>query len=149
MRKEDTTCITTRLPSTTARESVIACLHNHEALIKLSPQVSDYHLTSGDTRTSAHYSVTDRKPIGKTTYEMAITNIDSGVDTDTSAHPPLGLLKIWSKWRVFPDGKGWALQEDVRLEANRAIVGKVMSSIAESHKGQHERLLEQAGSLKG
>lgn len=147
MRKEDKTSVTTPIPTNTSRESVIACLHNHEALIKLSPQLEDFKLTSGDAHTAAQYSVTDRKPIGRTTYELVITNNNDGCDTDTSAHPPLGLLKIWSKWRVVEAGKEWVLREDIRLEANRAIVGKVKSSVAETRKGQHARLLEQAKAM--
>lgn len=147
MRKEDKATITTPIPATTTRESVLACLHDHALLIKLSPQVEDFKLTNGNAQMSAEYSVTDRKPIGKTTYELKISNNNEGCDTDTSAHPPLGLLKIWSRWRVMQGEKGWTLSEDIRLEANRAIVGKVRSSLAETHKEQHAKLLQQAGEM--
>jgi hypothetical protein len=45
---------------------VIAALHNHDLMIKtLCPALVNYHMESGDKKTQATYSITDRKPIGQ------------------------------------------------------------------------------------
>lgn len=94
---------------------------------------------------SAKYSVTDRKPIGKTTYELTITNQNDGVDTEVTAHPPIGVLKIWSKFRlVGGQGGEQVLKEDVRIEASRLMVGTVKGNIEKTHPGQHLQLIEAA-----
>ena len=144
MRKEDKTSISTPIPASVPRESLINALHDHETLIKLDKSVEGYQLTNGNAEMSAEYAVTAKKPIGKTIYEYQITNHNDGCDTDTSAHPPPGLLKIWSKFRVVQGKEGWSLQEDVRLEGSRLIVGKVKSNVSEEHKQWHQKLLEVA-----
>ncbi|KAB8339010.1 hypothetical protein FH972_021949 [Carpinus fangiana] len=93
---------------------------------------------------SAKYSVVDRKPIGKTTYELAITNRNDGADTEVTAHPPLGVLKIWSKWRVTAHNGDWILTEDLRIEANRAMISMVKGNIEKTHPEQHQQILNAA-----
>jgi len=146
MRKEDKTSIVTPIPSGISHQAVIACLHDHDLLVNLPSTVRGSKLIKGDPQGNAEYSVTDKKPVGSgdTTYELQITNQSEGSDTEISAHPPLGLMKIWSTWRVVQEGGSWVLREDVRIEANRAMIGMVKGNIDKSHKEQHAKIIETA-----
>ena len=73
-----TSHISTPLSGVDAR-IVIAALHNHDLMIRtLCPALISYHFESGDRRTQATYSITDRKPVGQ---------VSSHFHTDTF-HPP-------------------------------------------------------------
>ena len=144
MRKTEETTITTPLTPTTPLPTLLALLHDHDFLIHVSPSVISFTLTTGSATSTATYSVTDKKPIGRTTYELTITPCGDGVDTLVLAHPPPGLLRIESRWRVVGEGEGARLVEDVRVEANRIMAGKVRENIQVTHKEQHQRFIEEA-----
>ncbi|KAL6706983.1 hypothetical protein ACN47E_004933 [Coniothyrium glycines] len=120
---------------------VIAALHNHDLMIKtLCPALIDYHFVSGDKATSASYSITDRKPIGQTTYTLTLTNTSTGVDSLVNAKPPVGVLTISGQWRV-ENGK---LTEDVDIDANFMMKKVAKSNVEKTHPEQHVKLLEAA-----
>ncbi|KAG9194350.1 hypothetical protein G6011_04385 [Alternaria panax] len=120
---------------------VIAALHNHELMIKtLCPALVSYAFESGDKATSATYTVTDKKPIGQTTYKLTLTNVPEGVDSLVNAKPPVGILTISGKWRVA-DGK---LSEEIDIDANFMMKKVAKSNVEKTHPEQHMKLLEAA-----
>ncbi|KAH7066153.1 hypothetical protein BKA63DRAFT_523854 [Paraphoma chrysanthemicola] len=120
---------------------VIAALHNHDLMIKtLCPALISYHFESGDKRTQATYSITDRKPIGQTTYKLTLTNVPQGVDSLVIAKPPVGVLTISGKWRVA-DGH---LSEEVEIDANFMMKKVAKTNVEKTHPEQHVKLLEAA-----
>lgn len=136
-----TTSVSTPIPSNLSTEAVLAALHNHELMIKtLCPALVSHELESGDPRTAATYLVTDKKPIGQTTYSLTLTNTADGVDSLVNAKPPVGTLVIAGKWRVR-DGM---LTEDVEIEGNMITKRMAKGNVEKTHPGQHTLLLEEA-----
>ncbi|KAF2032803.1 hypothetical protein EK21DRAFT_109545 [Setomelanomma holmii] len=120
---------------------VIAALHNHDLMIKtLCPALVSYHFESGNKRTQATYSITDRKPIGQTTYTLTLTNVPQGVDSLVNAKPPVGVLTISGKWRV----NGGLLSEEVEIDANFMMKKVAKTNVEKTHPEQHVKLLEAA-----
>ncbi|KAH7406666.1 hypothetical protein DE146DRAFT_399547 [Phaeosphaeria sp. MPI-PUGE-AT-0046c] len=120
---------------------VIAALHNHDLMIKtLCPALISYHFVSGDKATQATYSITDRKPIGQTTYTLQLTNTPTGVDSLVNAKPPVGVLTISGKWRV----ENGLLSEEVDIDANFMMKKVAKSNVEKTHPEQHVKLLEAA-----
>ncbi|KAF3038659.1 hypothetical protein E8E12_006648 [Didymella heteroderae] len=132
--------IETSIGSTDA-SVVIAALHNHELMIKtLCPALVSYSFESGDKTTSATYIVTDKKPIGQTTYKLTLTNTADGVDSLVNAKPPVGILTIAGKWRVT----GGKLTEDVVIDGNFMMKKVAKGNVEKTHPEQHTKLLEAA-----
>ncbi|KAF1837153.1 hypothetical protein BDW02DRAFT_492032 [Decorospora gaudefroyi] len=120
---------------------VIAALHNHDLMIKtLCPALVTYAFESGDPKRQATYTVTDKKPIGQTTYKLTLINLPTGVDSLVNAKPPVGVLTISGKWRVA-DG---ALMEEVEIDANYMMKKVAKSNVEKTHPVQHVKLLEAA-----
>ncbi|EDU43341.1 conserved hypothetical protein [Pyrenophora tritici-repentis Pt-1C-BFP] len=107
---------------------VIAALHNHDLMIKDC-------LPSAPT-----YTITDKKPIGQTTYTLTLTNVPDGVDSLVNAKPPVGILTISGKWRVT-DG---TLNESIDIDANFMMKKVAKSTVEKTHPEQHLKLLEAA-----
>lgn len=126
MRKEDKTSMQAPIPSGTSPDAVIAVLHDHEFLIKLGSAIESHKLTSGDASSKASYSVVDKKPIGRVTFEFDVTNDSEGCTTETTGHPPVGILKIYTKYAVV----GGNLVADTRIDASRMMVGTVKSNVS-------------------
>ncbi|KAH7121039.1 hypothetical protein B0J11DRAFT_439197 [Dendryphion nanum] len=136
-----TTNVSTPLPAGLSSDLVIAALHNHELMIKtLCPALVSYKFESGDINSQATYCVTDKKPIGQTTYKLTLTNTPNGVDSLVNAKPPVGVLTIAGKWRV-QDGK---LVEDVEIDGNFMMKKMAKGNVEKTHPQQHTLLLEQA-----
>ncbi|CAA9960828.1 hypothetical protein CFE70_004203 [Pyrenophora teres f. teres 0-1] len=120
---------------------VIAALHNHDLMIKtVCPALVSYAFESGDKNTSATYTITDKKPIGQTTYTLTLTNVPDGVDSLVNAKPPVGILTISGKWRVT-DG---SLNESIDIDANFMMKKVAKSTVEKTHPEQHLKLLEAA-----
>jgi len=81
--------------------------------------------------------VTDKKPIGQTTFKLTLTNVADGIDTLVNAKPPVGTLTISGKWRVV-DG---TLREEVEIEANVLVKKMAKGNVEKSHPEQHLALL--------
>ncbi|EKG13202.1 hypothetical protein MPH_09674 [Macrophomina phaseolina MS6] len=136
-----TTSISTPLPANVSEQQVITALHNHDLMIKtLCPALVSYELDSGDSSTQATYNVTDKKPIGQTTYKLTLTNVEGGVDSLVDAKPPVGSLKIAGKWRVA----GGNLQEDVEIDGNMVTKKMAKGNVEKTHPEQQSKLLEEA-----
>jgi hypothetical protein len=143
-----TTTVTTPVPAGMSREAVLAALHNHEMMVKtLCPQLISHSKESGDSAAldaPVVYSVTDKKPIGQTTYKLTLTNVADGVDSLVNAKPPVGTLTIAGKWRVVEEGGKLVLKEEVDIEANMLVKKMAKGNVEGTHPKQHVALLEQA-----
>ncbi|KAF1991672.1 hypothetical protein K402DRAFT_389063 [Aulographum hederae CBS 113979] len=130
-----------KLPASTTPEAVIAVLHDHEQMIKcLSPQYIDSKLDEGDPATKATYSVTDKKPIGTTTYKLTLTNHADGVDTLVNAKPPVGTLTISGKWRVV-DG---TLKEEAEIDGNMLTKKMATGNLNKTHPEAMDLIFQNA-----
>ncbi|KAF9870579.1 hypothetical protein CkaCkLH20_11885 [Colletotrichum karsti] len=142
------TVVSTPVPAGVDRNQVLAAMHNHDLMVKtLCPALISYNLESGSVGAgqSATYSVTDKKPIGQTTYQLTITNLEDGVDTLVNAKPPVGTLVIQGKWRVVNEGANLVLREEVEIEANMLMKKMAKGNVEKTHPEQHAALLVQAG----
>ncbi|KAI9708577.1 MAG: hypothetical protein M1820_003795 [Bogoriella megaspora] len=136
-----TTSVQTPLPPTLTPDAAISALHNHPLMIRaLCPSLITHSLESGDPSTSATYNVTDKKPIGQTTYKLTLTNVEDGVNSLVNAKPPVGTLTIKGEWRV----KDGMLKEDVEIEGNLVMRKMAKSNVDGTHPKQHELLLQEA-----
>lgn len=125
-----TTSVSTSVPAGLSNETVLSALHNHEMMIKiLCPQLISYELESGTKDKEATYKVTDKKPIGQTTFKLTLTNTAAGVNTAVDAKPPVGTLLIKGTW-VVKDGK---LQEDVEIEGNMLTKKMAKGNVESTH----------------
>ncbi|KAF0326674.1 hypothetical protein K4K61_012283 [Colletotrichum sp. SAR11_59] len=142
------TVVSTPVPAGVDRNQVLTAMHNHDLMVKtLCPALVSYKLESGSVGLgqSATYSVTDKKPIGQTTYQLTISNLDDGVDTLVNAKPPVGTLVIQGKWRVVNEGANLILREEVDIEANMLMKKMAKGNVEKTHPEQHAALLVQAG----
>ncbi|PSN65412.1 hypothetical protein BS50DRAFT_57559 [Corynespora cassiicola Philippines] len=136
-----TTNVSTAIPAGLDASSVLAALHNHELMIKtLCPALISFEFESGDKNSQATYNITDKKPIGQTTYKLTLTNVADGVDSLVNANPPVGHLTISGKWRVA-NGQ---LVEDVEIDGNFMMKKMAKGNVEKTHPEQHSRLLEAA-----
>ncbi|KAK1728293.1 hypothetical protein CaCOL14_010220 [Colletotrichum acutatum] len=142
------TVVSTPVPAGVDRNAVLSAIHNHDLMVKtLCPALISYNLESGSVGVgqSATYSVTDKKPIGQTTYQLTITNLEDGVDTLVNAKPPVGTLVITGKWRIINEAAGLILREEVDIEANMLMKKMAKGNVEKTHPEQHAALLVQAG----
>lgn len=140
-----TTTISTPLPTSSTPESVVAAMHTHDTFIKITtPALITYTKTSTEEPAldiPIAYSVTDKKPLGQTTYTLTLTNRANGIDTHVLAKPPVGTLVIKGEWRVV-DG---VIKEDVEVETNFAMKRMVKGNIEKTHPEQHMQLIAESG----
>ncbi|KAJ3946195.1 uncharacterized protein N0V96_004555 [Colletotrichum fioriniae] len=142
------TVVSTPVPAGVDRNAVLSAIHNHDLMVKtLCPALISYNLESGSVGVgqSATYSVTDKKPIGQTTYQLTITNLEDGVDTLVNAKPPVGTLVITGKWRIVNEAAGLILREEVDIEANMLMKKMAKGNVEKTHPEQHAALLVHAG----
>ncbi|KAK1997048.1 hypothetical protein LX36DRAFT_579256 [Colletotrichum falcatum] len=142
-----TAVINTPVPAGVDKNAVITTIHNHDLMVKtLCPSLISYNLESGSVGLgqSATYSVTDKKPIGQTTYQLTITNVEDGVDTLVNAKPPVGTLIIAGKWRIVQEASGLVLREEVDIDANMLMKKMAKGNVEKTHPEQHAALLVEA-----
>lgn len=135
------THISTEIPAGTSAQAVIAVLHDHDQYIKTAcPQLISYKLISGTPALGAPcvYEVTDKKPIGQTTYPLTLTNREDGIDALVEAKAPTGAIRLESTWRVA-SGK---LEESVRIDSNFMMNKMIKGNVEKSHPAQHQGLLQ-------
>lgn len=140
MTGNQTTTIVTDLPQGFPAENVLAAFHDHALIISVNEDLIEYNQASGDPTGKAEYNVTEKRPLGKSTHELTMVNKPDGLDTFITAHPPFGLMKINSQYRVV-NGQ---IKEDVSIEANRAMIGTVKGNVEKSHKEWHQKIIELA-----
>jgi hypothetical protein len=149
------------LPPSTTFARALSCLHNHDLLIRLDPELAHYETLPSppSAPNTKRYKVTDNMhtlPKGlwdtTVTFEADITNTEDGIEWVIRA--PLGLVQR-TTWRVIKreslgkeegasvvDGEGeWSLVEDVEIRANRMLVGTVKGKCEENWRGVHERFV--------
>ena len=132
------------LPEGITPEQTIKALHNHDLMIKsICPQLISYNLESGDATSVAVYSVTDKKPIGTTTYKLTLTNQADGLDSLVNAKPPIGALNIASKWRIV-DGK---LDEEADIDGNMITKKMGKDTVTKEHPKAMEMILAEAAKV--
>lgn len=136
------------LPVNVTPEQAIKALHNHDLMIKsLCPQLVSYTKESGDPSTSCIYAVTDKKPIGTTTYTLTLTSHPSPAPHSLSvlvnAKPPIGALNIASRWSVA-DGK---LLEEADIDGNMITKKMGRDTVTKEHPKGMVKILEKAGVL--
>lgn len=167
MSKRITFTTITPLPASAARETAVAYLHNHLAMIDLNPLVqSRHHLMCPPPHAKPSelrctwYAITDRLVPGvrsPVTYTAAFTNLPSGLQTHTYA--PMG-CDIRGKWTIggsLPGetrepvepglkvpSSGLYLREDVDLRCNLLMAGFVKKTLKKAHAGLAERLVAES-----
>ncbi|KAF7526843.1 hypothetical protein G7054_g10645 [Neopestalotiopsis clavispora] len=135
------TSISTSIPAGTSPQAVIAVLHDHDQYIKTAcPQHISYKLISGTPALNEPcvYEVTDKKPIGQTTYPLTLTNREDGIDAFIDAKAPTGAIRLESKWRVAGD----KLEENVKIDSNMLMNKMIKGNVEKSHPAQHQGLLQ-------
>ncbi|KAI1340909.1 hypothetical protein F5Y15DRAFT_36022 [Xylariaceae sp. FL0016] len=137
------TSISTPLPAGASPDALISSLHIHELYIKTTcPQLISYAHVSGTPgiESPCVYEVTDKRPIGQTTYKLTLTNRSDGIDAVVDGKAPTGALMIKSQWRVAA-GK---LEESVEIESNMLMKKMIKGNVEKSHPEQHQGFLTAA-----
>ena len=135
-----TATVSKPLPSTLSNSQAIAALHNHNLMIKaICPQLISYELESR-TGNSGTYKVTDKKPIGQTTYTLTLTNQPNGIDSLVNAKPPVGTLTIIGKWRV----EGGKLIEEADIEGNMVTKKMAKGNVEKQHPEAMDLIFQEA-----
>ncbi|KAI1468579.1 uncharacterized protein F4812DRAFT_373896 [Daldinia caldariorum] len=165
------TSISTPLPAGVKPSVVVALLHNHETYIRTTcPQLISYTRispittnTSTPTTTltfdpnldpnpnpsvapvdeSHIFEVTDRRPIGQTSYRLTLTNRADGIEATVEGKVPTGSMTIRSRWRVRGDAAG-LLEEHIDVESNMITRKMVKSNIERNHPAHHRSFLAEA-----
>ncbi|KAJ4337230.1 hypothetical protein N0V87_004903 [Didymella glomerata] len=160
----------THLPSSVTHSHALACLHNHDLLIRLDPELAHYETlpSSASAPNTKRYKVTDNMhtlPKGlwdtTVTFEADITDTEDGIEWIIRA--PLGLVQR-TTWRVvkretlsgekgnvvgssagdWTDAVGegeWSIVEDVEIKANRMLTGTVKGKCEANWRGVHGRFV--------
>lgn len=133
--------ISTPIPAGMDRDTILDCLRNHDIFFRITcPQLISYQLVSGVSNIgeSVLYEVTDRRPIGETTYNLTLTNRDDGVDAKVEGRTAAGPMTIASKWRVV----GNELQEEVVIES--LLKSMIKCTIERNHPDHHRGFFAEA-----
>lgn len=84
--------------------------------------------------------VTDKKPIGQTTYKLTLTNQPTGLDSLVNAKPPIGALNINSKWRVVEGN----LVEEADIDGNMITKKMGKDTVTKEHPKAMVKILAAA-----
>jgi hypothetical protein len=136
-----TTTITTPFPAGVTSAQVVASLHNHDTYIRATcPELVKYEKVSGEPNTEAGvtYSVTDKKPIGTTTYSLIIVDRADGIETKVNAKAPVGSMIVESKWVATAT----ELIEKIWVDGNFVIKTMVKSVTEKNHPLAHKAIYE-------
>jgi hypothetical protein len=132
------TKISTAIPANVNVQFVTEHLHDHDFYIKTTcPQLISYKHVSGSSEVGQPcvYEVTDKRPIGQTTYKLTLTNQSDGIDSHVDGKAPTGAMTIKTKWRVVGDKLEEAVEIDSNMIMNKMIKGNVEKSHPEHHQG--------------
>lgn len=137
------TTICTAIPSGVSAERVLALLHDHDHYIRTTcPQLISYEPKSQPGATPAVYEVTDKRPIGQTTFTLTLTNRPDGIDAVIEGRAPTGALRVDSQFRVV--GGGARLEEHVAIDSNVLMKKMIKGNVEKSHPDQHRGFLTAA-----
>lgn len=78
--------------------------------------------------------VTDKRPIGQTTYMLSLTNSKEGILAVVDGKAPTGSIHIESVWTVYDD----KITEEVTIDANMVMKKMIKGSVEKNHPGQHQ-----------
>lgn len=84
--------------------------------------------------------MTDKKPIGQTTYKLTLTNQPTGLDSLVNAKPPIGALNINSKWRVVEGN----LVEEADIDGNMITKKMGKDTVTKEHPKAMVKILAAA-----
>jgi hypothetical protein len=135
--------ITTTYPAGVSHQQIVAHLHDHDTYIRATcPELVSYEKISGEAGLDlpVSYSVTDKKPIGKTTYSLIITNRVDGIETKVNAKAPIGSMIVESKWVATPT----ELIERIWVDGNM-IVKKMVKTVTEKNHPEVHQVLYKKG----
>lgn len=135
--------ITTPLATGVKEEAVIASLHNHDTYIRITcPQLIDYKKISGDPAAGevCVYEVTDKRPIGQTTFRLTLVNQPKGIDATVDGKAPTGSIHIESKWSVT-SGR---IEESIAIDSNAIMKKMIKGSVEKSHPEHHQSFVQAA-----
>ncbi|KAI1488640.1 hypothetical protein F5X96DRAFT_671452 [Biscogniauxia mediterranea] len=144
------TTISTPIPAGISPQAVIAALHNHELYIRTTcPQLISYHKlpappssSSSSSPDTCSYEVTDKRPIGQTTYKLTLTRQRDGTDALVEGR---GLV-IASRWRVRvrDDGAAATLEESVEIDSNVLMKKMIKGNVEKTHPEHHQGFFAEA-----
>ncbi|KAJ2966945.1 hypothetical protein NUW58_g10549 [Xylaria curta] len=133
--------ITTPLPQDAAGQAVVDLLHRHDLYIQTTcPQLISQKHVSGTPGLDVPcvYEITDKRPIGQTTFNLTLTNVTEGIDALIEGKTPMGSMTLRSTWRV---GNG-ELKEVVEIESNLVTRKLVKGNIEKGHPEYHKYVLQ-------
>lgn len=143
------TTITTPIPGSVSRDAVLAALHDHDRYIRTTcPQLISYtHISSNpaataDARPCEVYEVTDKRPIGQTTFRLTLTDLPGeGVDALIEGKAPTGSMTIRSRFRVLAGAPQATLEERVCIDSNLLMNKMIKGNVEKSHPEQHQKFM--------
>ncbi|KAK8022077.1 hypothetical protein PG993_012844 [Apiospora rasikravindrae] len=143
------TTITTPIPTSVARDAVLAALHDHDRYIRTTcPALISYaHLSSNpattpDSLPAEVYEVTDKRPIGQTTFRLTLTDLpgegDRRADRGQGAHGQHGHQVALPRARGAPQN---TLEERVAIDSNMLMNKMIKGNVEKSHPEQHQKFM--------
>ena len=156
--------ITQPIPKNVAPSAVLAALHDHDRMLKLSPLVyksesiptSEPEVSSiAATKTATNdgpemtlwYKVWEKVPwIGSISFTASFLNTEHGVKSTVQA--PLGfrMSVVWMVIDDGPAGKSKILKEVCHLYANLLLMPFIASTFETTHRTMQDELFRQLSS---
>lgn len=84
--------------------------------------------------------VTDKRPIGQTTFTLTLIDNERGIDATVDGKAPTGSIHIESKWVVHAD----KIEEAVSIDANLIMKKMIKGNVEKSHPEQHQGFVNAA-----
>ncbi|KAI3324902.1 hypothetical protein HD806DRAFT_553133 [Xylariaceae sp. AK1471] len=137
------TTIITPLPVDVTGQAVVDTLHDHALYIRTTcPQLISRKHMSGTPGLSQPcvYEITDKRPIGRTTFKMTLRNVAGGVDTVVEGRTPTGSMIIRSQWRV----RARKLEEVVEIDSNKITTKFIKRNIEKGHPELHSSFIAES-----
>ncbi|KAK8061117.1 Polyketide synthase [Apiospora hydei] len=143
------TTITTPIPTSVSRDAVLAALHDHDRYIRTTcPALINYvHISSNPATTPDSlpcevYEVTDKRPIGQTTFRLTLTDLPGeGIDALIEGKAPTGSMTIKSRFRVLEGAPQNTLEERVAIDSNMLMNKMIKGNVEKSHPEQHQKFM--------
>ena len=133
------TTISTEVPAGVSAERVLELLHDHDHYIKTTcPQLISYERKSAPGAAPAMYEVTDKRPIGQTTFKLTLTTQPDGIDAVIEGKAPTGALRVDPKFRLVAGAAGApVLQEKVAIDSNVVMNKMIKGNVEKKHPDQN------------
>lgn len=84
--------------------------------------------------------MTDKRPIGQTTFTLTLVDTETGINAVVDGKAPTGAIHIESKWIVHDD----KIEEVVSIDANMIMKKMIKGSVEKSHPEQHQGFVSAA-----